>query len=390
MFHFHLTQLKLFSLFIASSSQRNFPLLDHLFPRNSLDSAFERYPLLSTVSNESKIFQDGIPIISLSGDETVVLNDGKRELQKDLRQAQASELFQLSDLDKILHRPNLEYRIIKKIIRDGEEWTGEIPHDMIVNPALDVKRAFSRGFSLVINKLEKHWAAVSKFAREVEMETQLNQVTSNLYLTPPNASAFESHWDWMDVMVVQISGKKYWNVAKEPTVYLSNEKLKRKPTLEEMSAPHFSTFIMHPGDVLYIPRGFLHNASTIGLFEESSLHITFGIEATSTTVEHLMYHSLDQKFHGIVHEEALKSGYNLLRQSVPLFDSWKTVRNASKQFDDALDTMHSIAMQRKDSSLSKAFEEAMNKFEIALAKLTARANEQRNINWKMDDAILAG
>eukprot|EP00804_Cyclotella_cryptica_P005941 CCRYP_000207-RB/>CCRYP_000207-RB protein AED:0.33 eAED:0.33 QI:1051/1/1/1/1/1/2/171/318 len=138
----------------------------------------------------------------------------------------------------------------------------------------------------------------------------------------------------MDVIVVQLSGRKRWSVAKEPTIYLSNRDQKRKPSKEEAAYfasddGHYLDFTLCPGDVLYIPRGFLHNASTID-FEEfegtngyddawdgcpvyamdsavgqslasrvhgPSLHLTFGIEqGCDGTMEALLHHALHAYF----------------------------------------------------------------------------------------------
>jgi len=47
--------------------------------------------------------------------------------------------------------------------------------------------------------------------------------------------------------------------------------------------------MLKPGDILYIPRGFVHNATTelsVGqkIFGEPSLHLTFGIHLGTFTM----------------------------------------------------------------------------------------------------------
>jgi len=70
--------------------------------------------------------------------------------------------------------------------------------------------------------------------------------------------------------VVQLSGRKRWSVASEPSIYLSSKDQKRKPTGVELEATNrYSDFTLCPGDVLYIPRGHIHNASTV-LFDNLS------------------------------------------------------------------------------------------------------------------------
>jgi hypothetical protein len=96
----------------------------------------------------------------------------------------------------------------------------------------------------------------------------------------------------MDVVVVQVAGIKKWSVASEPSVYLSNNYQTRYR--EKLTSPWYEEFIMNPGDILYIPRGFTHNATTPLESKEPSLHLTFGIEHQwYTTFESLIHHAIN-------------------------------------------------------------------------------------------------
>lgn len=111
-------------------------------------------------------------------------------------------------------------------------------------------------------------------------------------------SGFESHWDHMDLIVLQLSGIKLWKVAKEPFLYLSSQDQKRKPTREELNvAKYFDDFHLQLGDAPYIPRSCIHNESTVVIGTSSddgipSLHLTFGVEhKCETTVVALLHHA---------------------------------------------------------------------------------------------------
>ena len=127
------------------------------------------------------------------------------------------------------------------------------------------------------------------------MEINPHSVVCNLYLTPPRAArAFESHVDWMDVIVLQLAGEKEWSVWNTPFVKLVPPDQKRKPTMEELhrTRGQFENVRMKPGDVLYIPRGNLHNATTPKDSTEMSLHLTFGIQYDFyATMESLLHHA---------------------------------------------------------------------------------------------------
>jgi hypothetical protein len=141
-------------------------------------------------------------------------------------------------------------------------------------------------------------------------------------------SCVQSRADLVIVIVIQLSGRKRWSVAKHPTIYLSNQDQKRKPSKRENDAyfsnsGHYREFTMCPGDVLYIPRGFIHNASTVDfdklkddpydkcnhpsdlilgqqlrdLEGGPSLHLTFGLEqGCEGSVEALLHHAIDAYF----------------------------------------------------------------------------------------------
>uniref|UniRef100_A0A1B6GDQ5 Bifunctional lysine-specific demethylase and histidyl-hydroxylase n=1 Tax=Cuerna arida TaxID=1464854 RepID=A0A1B6GDQ5_9HEMI len=97
-------------------------------------------------------------------------------------------------------------------------------------------------------------------------------VGANVYLTPPNSQGFAPHYDDIEAFVLQIEGKKHWKVYPP-----RNE----QETLPRFSSPNFSQeeigepildVTLEPGDLLYFPRGYIHQASTVE--GEHSLHIT--------------------------------------------------------------------------------------------------------------------
>ena len=76
----------------------------------------------------------------------------------------------------------------------------------------------------------------------------------NAYLTPPGAAGLAPHADGHDVLAVQLHGSKAWTVD----------------GIGELE--------LDPGDVLYLPAGTRHAATTQ---DRSSLHLTIGIIRTT-------------------------------------------------------------------------------------------------------------
>jgi lysine-specific demethylase/histidyl-hydroxylase NO66 len=106
-------------------------------------------------------------------------------------------------------------------------------------------------------------------------------VGSNAYLTPPGQSqGFAPHYDDIDAYCLQLEGRKRWKVY---------EPLSKAERLPRASSSDYTEddlkgvepvldVILEPGDVLYMPRGWIHQAVTLpggGKKDEGhSLHLT--------------------------------------------------------------------------------------------------------------------
>uniref|UniRef100_A0A0K0DBN2 Bifunctional lysine-specific demethylase and histidyl-hydroxylase n=1 Tax=Angiostrongylus cantonensis TaxID=6313 RepID=A0A0K0DBN2_ANGCA len=85
-------------------------------------------------------------------------------------------------------------------------------------------------------------------------------IGANTYLTPAGSSGFAPHWDDIDAFLLQLEGRKYWKVYAPDSVsdelpressgnFTDGDLKNRKPTFEGW---------IDAGDLLYIPRGFIH------------------------------------------------------------------------------------------------------------------------------------
>jgi ribosomal protein L16 Arg81 hydroxylase len=98
-------------------------------------------------------------------------------------------------------------------------------------------------------------------------------VVPNLYLSPKNSQGLLAHYDTHDVFVLQIEGSKNWQVypTPQPVPLLGSF----QPIIPQENLPKpLIEVTLEAGDLLYMPRGFIHQATT---GEPSSLHITIGI-----------------------------------------------------------------------------------------------------------------
>ncbi|KAM9202485.1 ribosomal oxygenase 1 isoform 1-T2 [Dugong dugon] len=103
---------------------------------------------------------------------------------------------------------------------------------------------------------------------------------SNIYLTPPNSQGFAPHYDDIEAFVLQLEGRKLWRVYR-PRVPTEELALTSSPNFsqEDLGEPVLQT-VLEPGDLLYFPRGFIHQAQCQDGVH--SLHLTLSTYQRNT------------------------------------------------------------------------------------------------------------
>lgn len=141
--------------------------------------------------------------------------------------------------------------------------------------SLDVVKAFqlfAEGATIVIDHVHKRLEKVAACCRNLEREIGA-PVHCNLYLTPSGGTGFGTHYDTHDVLLLQLAGSKQWTIFDSPVrLPLSGQPF--NPNLHAVG-PIAMSVQLKAGDLLYIPRGFLHSAQSR---DETSLHATLGVK----------------------------------------------------------------------------------------------------------------
>lgn len=135
---------------------------------------------------------------------------------------------------------------------------------------------FDRGATLVLSQMHEVHAPLGRFCRGLE-RVFMHPVQCNVYLTPPGAQGFRSHYDTHDVLILQVEGDKLWRYWNAATVPFANNRTPWDGQAAPAEEP--ITQMMRPGDVLYVPRGNMHDAVSQGA--QSSLHLTVGLLSQS-------------------------------------------------------------------------------------------------------------
>jgi uncharacterized RmlC-like cupin family protein len=210
-------------------------------------------------------------------------------------------LFSLSDVDGLLFSGRLrpgEYRISEST--EGIDLQYRDRGELDKSPPLaEFYRAFNSGKSLVLHGLNLRWPPMAVVTRELERACAC-PVTTNVYLTPPSAKAYPLHYDSHDFFIFQLHGSKHWRIFEPGN---RAEPVRELLTLAETVLPAPEGWMpgalrqeleLEAGDLLYVPRGFGHEAVNQ---DKISLHLTVGLHGltwfglVNNALAHLASHS---------------------------------------------------------------------------------------------------
>ena len=138
-----------------------------------------------------------------------------------------------------------------------------------------IRNDFADGYTIVLDGVERHVRAIAALSQSIEVELNF-PVQVNAYITPPRSQGLVPHYDDHDVLILQIQGSKTWHIyegADVPPREIQREKDKAV-AIEDLPSP--IDVQLEAGDVLYLPRGKVHEAETNS---EPSIHLTVGVHA---------------------------------------------------------------------------------------------------------------
>jgi Cupin superfamily protein len=183
------------------------------------------------------------------------------------------------DVESAISSGGLRYPAIQ-LARDGgffaaEAFTRNIRSgdDVFTGvPNLDRIRAeYQAGATISLPAFHRAWQPLGALAAAIEEDFD-HAVHANVYITPGNAAGFSAHYDTHEVFVLQIAGSKHWRIHKA-CVSLPHRSQPFDPRSYVPSAPLLEVDLT-PGDLLYLPRGYVHTTATSDSF---SVHVTLGI-----------------------------------------------------------------------------------------------------------------
>ncbi|XP_013362580.1 PREDICTED: bifunctional lysine-specific demethylase and histidyl-hydroxylase NO66 [Chinchilla lanigera] len=187
-------------------------------------------------------------------------------------------LFSTADLDAILRHEEVQFGQHLDAARyvDGRRETLNPPGRALPAAAWSLYQA---GCSLRLLCPQAFSTTVWQFLAVLQ-EQFGSMAGSNVYLTPPNSQGFAPHYDDIEAFVLQLEGRKFWRVYR-PRVPGEELALTSSPNFsqEDLGEPVLQT-VLEPGDLLYFPRGFIHQAECQDGVH--SLHLTLSTYQRNT------------------------------------------------------------------------------------------------------------
>jgi ribosomal protein L16 Arg81 hydroxylase len=240
----------------------------------------------------------------------------------------------------------------------------------------NVYERVSKGATVRIGNLAHYFDPVQRLVSGFEAFLNTD-IAVNLYLTPGGSQAFGSHFDNHDVFILQVEGSKIWKIFTPPedlpveVVYKARPQwFGRKLPFEGSLGPLRPAaqldreFLLLAGDLLYVPRGYVHQVFTS---DEPSLHLT--VAAPVLTWYEVAVHALAATF-----RES-----RTLREAVP--PAFATSGQRFSEAEDKLtDVVAAVRTHLTEDKLHASLEE------LALRYVNSRSGNWPGITTAIDGA----
>jgi len=149
----------------------------------------------------------------------------------------------------------------------------------------NLSMSYLDGCSIVLNHADTLNGFIARLCQD--LQKSFPHAYANAYVTPPSSKAVPPHADDRDVLVIQVIGKKKWKVYGRvpipfpyPNEQVGKEGMPIPPSV--FAGPLLVDDVLRAGDVLYMPRGFIHEAKTQK--DDLSFHITIALATHDWTL----------------------------------------------------------------------------------------------------------
>ncbi|XP_030475053.1 uncharacterized protein LOC115692368 [Syzygium oleosum] len=159
------------------------------------------------------------------------------------------------------------------------------PHVFSFDDVFRCDEAYKDGYTVAMRGMEFRFKSIAAITEGLASLFGQPSVGANLYLTPRNSQGLARHYDDHCVLVCQLMGTKQWTISSPRNKLLPRlyDPLDGSQGLNVDTVPNACTqILLKEGDILYIPRGYIHEAHTTNDVQKDSaglsLHLTLAIE----------------------------------------------------------------------------------------------------------------
>jgi len=185
-----------------------------------------------------------------------------------------SGLMTLADMDHLLSTAKVSSSDLRLVAEGTERPLAELVDSDSGNYTSAVEelyRQYRQGATVNLLFVQEQWEPLGLLCQTLSGELSA-RCHANVYLTPTGERGLNAHYDTHDVFVAQVYGSKHWRLWDGGTrLPLRSQPSRRDQDLGELVAE----FDVHPGDMLYLPRGTIHQAVSN---DTASLHLTVGVQ----------------------------------------------------------------------------------------------------------------
>ena len=185
--------------------------------------------------------------------------------------------FTVADLQRHLNNPLLQSDWLY-IKQDGVRVELEkfCYYKTVQNKQLDfidkdvLNNEINKGAAVVLEGIDLLDAGINEFVSRLDDALPCVLSNAEVFFSQQDNEAYEAHCDADDVLVVQLAGKKIWNLyAPQQRRYSGIQDLS-----DEQLGPVMQEITMRPGDAMYLRAGVPHRCTTNVPF---SLHMSFDL-----------------------------------------------------------------------------------------------------------------
>jgi len=211
------------------------------------------------------------------------------------------------------------------------------------------------------------------------------KVGANLYLTPPNSQGFAPHYDDIEAFVIQVEGRKRWLLYEPPKKADQLARISSGNYDQEQLGKPIIDEVLSAGDVLYFPRGTVHQAITEE--QQHSLHITLSV------YQQQAYANLLETLMPMVLKKAVDQSV-ALRRGLPLH-TFQVLGNAykgndcgsRKQLVENVQKLVTNYLMPSEDDIDEAVDQMAKKFQHeALPPIVLPSEEVRTVHGARSDA----